>query len=150
MKKFFVIGFAVIALAACDTTEKNEQSTVETETTDTDMMDAPATYTATEGDAMYKDNMVMVYRNGSWVAADSDVTLENGVVVSKQGEVKKDDKVVKLDEGETVSRSGNIFDKAGHGIKEGWDGAKKGVREAGDAIKKAANKVGEETKEIVQ
>jgi hypothetical protein len=146
MKKLLVIAIAALSFTACDTTEKHEETTVGTTESETMATDS---YTAAEGDVMYKDNKVMVWRGGSWVEADSDVTLENGVVVSKNGEVKKDDKTIRLEDGETINRNGNIFDRAGHGIKEGWDGVKKGAREAGDAIEKGAKKVGDEAKEIV-
>ena len=107
------------------------------------------TYVATEGDVIYRDGKVMVWRNDAYVLADEDVKLDDNVIVKKNGDVVRNGKTVRLEEGEAVTRTGKWFNKAGEGIEDGWDAAKKGVNKAGDAIKKGANKVGEEVKDII-
>ncbi len=152
-----MIGFCSIALfAACDS--NTTDSTVVS--TDTSMTMVPATTTETvtttnttympaEGDAIYRGGKLMVWRNGDYVLADSDVTYQNGVMVTRAGKVKLDDKTVDLKDGEVVTSTGGFFDNAGHAISDGWDATKHGVNTAlkktGDALKKA----GKETKEAI-
>ncbi len=81
----------------------------------------------------------MVWRNGAYVEADADVTLDNGVVVKRNGEVVRDGKTVQLEEGESVDRSGNFWNSVGDAIEDGWDATKKGVKEAAGAVKSAVD-----------
>ena len=174
MKKIFVLAIVATSFAACNDAEKTDTTITTTDTVvnvdATPSSDMVTAYNASEGDVMYTDGTTMVYTNGSWVKADKDVTIENGIVITKDGKVIKDDKTVNLAEGEVVNKSGNFFNRAGnaiengwdatkHGVSEGVDGAKKGlqkagegietgVEKAGEGIKKGANKVGEKTKEI--
>jgi hypothetical protein len=90
----------------------------------------------------------LVWKNNDWVAADNDVTLDNGIVVRRNGRVVRDKEEVELEDGVVVNRSGRFFDKAGNVIEDGWDGVKKGAKEAKDGIKKGANEVKEEVKDV--
>ena len=163
----FSAAAIVFALTSChvnDTNDTPEEHTVSTTdtlvTTPVATVTETTTYTAANGDIMMKDGKLMEWKNGQWVAAEGDVTLDNGVIVSKAGVVKQQDKTVQLEEGEAVNRSGNFFDKAGHAISNAWDATKKGVgtaaektgeavKDAGKAIGKGAAKVGEKAKEAV-
>lgn len=160
MKKIIALAVIAASFAACDTQDKKVTTTEGTDTTGA-VTTVSTTYTPGEGDVMYKDGKVMVWRSDNWVEAEGDVTLENGIVVRRNGEVRRDDKVVVLHEGETVNRSGNFFDKTGAAIDNAWDATKKGVskaadatekgvNKAADAVKKAGKKVGEKTKEVVR
>jgi len=159
MKKIIALAVIAASFSACDTQDK-KVTTTETDTIAITPI-VSTMYTPGEGDVMYKDGKVMVWRSNNWVEAEGDVTLENGIVVRRNGEVRRDDKVVVLHEGETVNRSGNFFDKTGAAIDNAWDATKKGVSKAADAtekgvnkaaeaVKKAGKKVGEKTKEVVR
>lgn len=156
MKQMFVMAAAALSLAAC-----NEQKTTESVTTNGDTLTTTttmdpinntmgtATYTVAEGDVLYRDGKVWVYRNNEYVVADNDVTLDGGIIVRKNGEVVKDGKVVQLEEEEKVSRTGKFFNKMGEGLEDAWDGTKKAVRKAGEAVGKAGEKVGDAVKDAV-
>lgn len=174
MKKILLMAIVATSFAACNNAETTDTTMTTTDTTmNVDPMpgaEIATVYTAAEGDVMYTDGKTMVYTNGSWVAADKDVTIENGIIITKDGKVIKDDKTVTLAEGEVVNKSGNFFNKAGNAIEDGWDatkhgvneaadatkkglqkageGIEKGVNKAGEGIEKGANKVGEKTKEV--
>ncbi|RYG42437.1 MAG: hypothetical protein EOO01_23135 [Chitinophagaceae bacterium] len=163
MKKLLSLAAMALFFASCQS-QKNEDHTVTTADT---TMSTPAETTTTttytqyrDGDVKMVERKVMVYRNGNWVVADSDVTMTNGAVVKVNGDVVKDGKTRKLEEGEVVNTSGDFFDRTGNALsnawedtKEGaadaWDATKEGAKDAGQAIKKGANKVGEKTKEVV-
>jgi hypothetical protein len=86
----------------------------------------------------------MVYRNGTWVAADKDVTLDDGTVVTVKGEARnKDGRKVVITDGGFIDRTGRWFDKAGNAIANAWDATKDAVKEAGKEIKQGAEKVGD-------
>jgi hypothetical protein len=121
----FIVAIAG-GLLACNT---DSSSTNKTDTS------THAAYAPSEGDVIYRGGKVMVWRNGDWKEADSDVHLDNGIVVNRKGEVIKEDKVVVLDDGEVVDRSGRFFDKAGNAIDDAWDATKKGVKKAGEEVK---------------
>ncbi|HMK03145.1 MAG TPA: DUF6799 domain-containing protein [Ferruginibacter sp.] len=166
MKKIMAIAIIAASMAACNTQDKSTTTVEGMDSTATVSGDTArfvntnVTYIPGEGDVMYRERKVVVWKNGQWVDADGDVTLENGIVVSKNGEVRRGDDVVVLEEGVTVNRSGNFFDKTGNAIDDAWDATKKGVGKAADAtkkgvtkaaqaVKKAGEKVGEKAKEIV-
>ena len=86
MKKIIAMAFAGLSLAACN--NDADTASVETDTTTTTTT-TTTTYTPVDGDVTYRENKVMVMRNGEWVEADDDVTLDNGVVVYRTGKVKK-------------------------------------------------------------
>jgi hypothetical protein len=152
MKNFFVWALAATSLVAC-----GDQKTTETITinTDTSMMVTPGTsttttiYTPSEGDVIYRDGKVMVWRNNDYVLADNDVNLDDNVVVKRNGEVTRNGVVIKLEDGQAVSKTGRFFNKAGEAIEDAWDATKKGVNKAAEAVGKGAKKVGEEVKDAV-
>ncbi len=144
MKKIFALAFIAAAFTA-----RNDADTDTTSVdTDTTTMTTTRSYTAAEGDVSYRNEKLMVYRNGNWVESDKDVTLDNGIVVSRKGEVRRDQDVVVINDGEVIDKSGNFWDKTGNAIDDGWDATKRGVKKAGNAIEKGAKKVGEETKDV--
>ena len=172
MKKILALAIIATSFAACNNADKTETTVTTSDTVVNVTAPVPEVlaYTASEGDVMYTDGNTMVYTNGTWVKADKDVTIENGIVITKDGKVIKDSKTVRLADGEIVNKTGNFFNKAGNAIEDGWDATKHGVSEAADAtkkglqkagegietgvqkagegIKKGANKVGEKTKEV--
>src|ERR1700761_2660434 len=108
MKRIFLIAFAAASFTACNNTSTSSTN-ADTLTTDTmaNMPVAPDTvatviYAPVDGDVIYRDSKVYVMKNGAWIEADNDVTLDNGVVVYRTGTVKKDKKELKLKEGEVV------------------------------------------------
>lgn len=153
MKKIFVLAIAATSFVACND-QKATDTTVETDTTTTVSTDVttttvPTAYVAGEGDVIYRDGKVLVWRNNAYVETDKDVTLDDNVVVRRNGDVVRDGKVVKLEDGQAVTRTGRFFNKAGEAIEDAWDATKKGVNKAGDAIQKGAKKVGEGVKDAV-
>ena len=155
MNRIFVIAFAAASFTACNNTNT---SSTDADTTITDTMATipeatdtvtTITYIPAEGDVIYKDSKVYVMKNGAWVEADNDVTLDNGVVVYKTGTVKKDKKEIELKEGEVVNKAGNFFDKTGHAIANAWDDTKDAVGDAGRAVSKTAKKAGKEIDTLV-
>ena len=159
MKKITNISLAMAVLFAVScgesqtkNDENNQEVTTEAGTT---------SFTATEGDITKKDGVVLVYKNGNWVAVDNDINLGNGISVSKSGEVKKDGKTITIDDGAFINKAGAFFDKTGTAISNAWDNAKNAAnnvagdvkQEAGkaiDAIQEAAPKTVEAAKEGVQ
>lgn len=132
------MALAAVSLVACN--DNAETTTVDTDTTTTTTTTTNEAYAPNEGDVTYRGEKVMVYRNGTWVEADNDVTLDNGVVVRRNGRVERDGNEVELEEGEVVTKTGQFFDSAGRAIENAWDATKRGV-------KKAANEVEEEVKD---
>jgi len=130
MKKILVIA-GIGFLLSCNNEKKDSAATTETETT------TSTTYTASEGDVTYKGGKVLVYRNNSWVDADGDITVDNGIVVRRTGRVVKDNDEYELEEGVVVTRTGNFFDRAGNTIEDGWEGVKKGFRKVKEEVKDA-------------
>ena len=98
-------------------------------------------YTPADGDIIYKNNELMVWRGNEWVKVEKDVTLDNGVVIYKNGEVKKEGKTIRLEDGEVVTKVGDFFNKTGDAINDAWGSTKKGVKDAGNAIDKAAKDI---------
>ena len=178
MKRIFVVAIAALAFTACDN-KNSESTTTSTDTSssmmssDTSSMNTMGSDTSTtgatggsastmsgnttttnsyvpaEGDVMYRDRKLMVWRNNAYVEADRDITGDNGVTIRRNGQVSRNGNTVTLEEGQTYSRTGRFFNSAGEAIDDGWDATKKGVNKAGQAIKKGANKVGEEVKDAV-
>ena len=160
MKRLFFVAVVAMSLVACDDQQKS--TTVVTDSTSMDRMNAdtsmvrtnPTTttssvYSPSEGDLRYRAGKLEIYKNGQFVLAETDVTIDNGVIVRRNGEVVRDGQTVRIEEGGTLTRAGRLFDKAGQGLGDAWDATKTGVRKAGEAIKKAGQKVGEETKKVV-
>lgn len=130
MKKIFLIA-GITFLLSCKDDKKASESTTATEATTT------KTYTASEGDVTYKGGKLMVYRNNSWIDADDDITVDNGIIVRRTGRVVKDSDEYELDEGVVVTKTGNFFDKAGNVIENGWEGVKKAFRNVKAEVKDA-------------
>ncbi|HSB92556.1 MAG TPA: hypothetical protein VLC28_05535, partial [Flavitalea sp.] len=81
MKRFIALAIAAGSFAACadnagDTTKTESRDTSTTvtatplDTTMTTTTTATTTYTPADGDVTYRDNKVMVMRNGAWEEAD--------------------------------------------------------------------------------
>lgn len=130
MKKILLIA-GITFLLSCKDDKKASESTTATETTTT------KTYTASEGDVTYKGGKLMVYRNNSWIDADDDITVDNGIIVRRTGRVAKDNDEYELEEGVVVTKTGNFFDKAGNAIENGWEGVKKAFRNVKASVKDA-------------
>jgi hypothetical protein len=156
MKKILVFALAAASLTACND-QKNNNTATNSDTTVTTTTTADvsgntstaSTYVPADGDVMYRDGKLMVWRNNAYVLADTDITQDSGIVVRRNGEVIREGRVVKLEEGQAVSKTGRFFNKAGEAIGDAWDATKKGVGKAADAVKKGANKVGEGVKKAV-
>jgi hypothetical protein len=129
MNKILVTAVLVLLLSCKD--DKKGTSTTGTETTTT------TTYSASEGDVSYRGGKLMVYRNNSWVDADDDVTVNNGIVVRRTGRVFKDNEEYELEDGVVVTKTGEFFDKAGNVIKDGWEGVKRAFRNVKAEVKDA-------------
>lgn len=156
MKRILYLALA-ISFASCADDKKETETTTSysdtmsstTTTTATtpevqpDAVTPVTTYTAAEGDVVYRDGRLMVWKNNDYVVADKDVTLDDGIVVRKNGEVTRDGTTVKLEEGDRVSRTGKFFNKAGEKIEDAWDATKRGVKKAADKVEKAGEKVGD-------
>jgi len=144
MKQFIALALAAVSFAACSDNEGNTTKSDNMDTTSilaTPPVDATTTtYVAVDGDVTYRDNKLLVMKNGAWVEADKDVTLDNGVVVYRSGQVKHDKKEIQLQDGEIVNKSGDFFDRTGRAIENAWDDTKEGVKDAGKDVKKAAKK----------
>ncbi|MBX3253820.1 MAG: hypothetical protein KF862_06730 [Chitinophagaceae bacterium] len=155
MKKMFFIAATAVVLAACDSNGSEE-------TTGTDVTLTPAetgkenvadkvTYVAEDGDVMWKDGKLLVYKDGNWSVAEKDITLNDGTTISLKGDVTKEGKTITIKEGESVKKTGEFFDKAGDAISNAWDAAKEGVKDGANAVKEgvtdAANAVKEEAKD---
>lgn len=139
MKKLFVIGLAAISLTACN--DGTDNATVETrDTTTMTTTNTASAYSAAEGDVTYRNNKVLVMRNGQWVETNEEVRLDNGVVVHRDGRVVKDNRETRIEDGEVVTRTGNFFDRTGQAIEDGWDATKRGVKKAGQKIEDAVDK----------
>jgi hypothetical protein len=147
MKKGLLVTAIAISLYACN--DSGTTAGVESDSS-TNAATSPTVYSPEEGDVSYRNGKLMVWKNNEWVAADNDVTLDNGVVVRSDGHAEKDHTVIVLDDGEVISKSGHFFDKAGNALEDAWDATKKGAKEAGQAVKKGANKVGEEVKDVLK
>ena len=149
MTKIFLAFAAALILAACNDTETTtDKTTVDTSQNGTQNT-TPTTYTPVEGDVQYSGNKVMVMRNGSWVEADADVKLDNGVTVYRNGRAQKGDYEVELRDGEVVNKTGDFFDKSGNAISNAWEATKEGASDAGRAVKKGVKKVGEKIEDAV-
>lgn len=148
MKKIIVMAFAAFSLVACNDAETTDKA-VTSDTTQSTTTTTTTTYTPVDGDVKYEGKKVMVLRNGSWVEADADVTLDNGVVVYRTGRVERGDYEVELRDGEVVNRSGDFFDRTGNAIGDAWDATKDGASAAGRAVKKGVSKVGDKIEGVL-
>jgi len=141
MKKFLPIAIAAV-MAACNSSNTvTDEDTVVTETPDTTIA---VVYTPVDGDVIYRDSKVYVMRDGQWVEAKDDVTLDNGVVIYKTGKARKGDVEIELKDGEMVNKSGDFFDRTGKAIDNAWQDTKEAVKDAGEAVGKTAKKIGKE------
>ncbi len=147
MKKFIALALVAFTFAACN--DDADTADVTADTTSTTTTTTTTTYTAAEGDVTYRENKVMVYRNGQWVESTEDVKMDNNVVVYRDGRVTRDGKEVRLEDGEVIDRTGNFWGRTGQAIENGWDRTKEGVKDAGKAVGDAAEKVGEKVKNAV-
>ncbi|MBO9571092.1 MAG: hypothetical protein J7497_02630 [Chitinophagaceae bacterium] len=150
MKNLF-LGFLVAgSLIACQENADRDTSIRSEPTVPAhDEVNARVAYTPQKGDVLYKDNKLMVYKDGEWETRDEKVTLDNGAVVYTDGIVRKDDKEIKLQDGEIISKEGNIFDKAGQKIETAWKDTKEAVKDAGNEIEKGAKKAGNKIDDAV-
>ena len=130
--KSMLLAAGILFFASCNNENKDATTTEETTTTS-------KTYSSSEGDVSYRGGKVVVYRNGAWVDADNDVTLDNGIIVRRNGRVVKDNEEYELEEGVVVTKSGDFWDKAGNAIEDGWEGVKKGFRKVKEEVKDAVD-----------
>ena len=152
MKKILLIASVVGFLSSCNTNTE-EKTVVNSDTLGPVVSNAaPITTTETvvvtkyspaEGDVIYRNNHLMIWRGNDWEKVEKDITLDNGVVIYKNGEVKKEGKTVKLEDGEVVTSVGKFFDKTGDAIEDAWNSTKKGVKKVGNALDKAAKDIKE-------
>jgi hypothetical protein len=157
MKNILAIVLAAVTFTACnnDTHETSTaDSTVATTTTTevtppTTVTTTTTTRTATEGDVVYDNGRVQVYRSSAWADADDDVKFDNGIVVYRDGRAVRNGTEVELEEGYVVDRDGNVWDRTGNAVSDAWDATKHGVKKAGKAVGHAAKKVGEKAKDAV-
>ncbi len=150
MKKLVLLAGLAFTLASCGDQTETTVTEVDTDTLAVVTPEVETYTTYADGDVTWKDGKLHVWRNGAWVEATADVTLDNGVVVTPKGEVKNTDGVtVKIEEGQVINKAGRWFDKAGQAIENAWEATKEGVRNAGEAIKEGAEKVGDKTEQVV-
>jgi predicted small secreted protein len=139
MKKILGMMAAVFTLAACN--DGTDNATVETrDTTTMTTTNTASAYSASEGDVTYRNNKVLVMRNGEWVETNEDVTLDNGVVVKPNGRVVRNNEEIEMEDGEVVTRTGNFFDRTGQAIEDAWDATKRGVKKAGQKVEDAVDR----------
>ena len=148
MKKVIVLAFVALFFIACKDSNETEKTTVESNENN-NITDTSETYLPEDGDVLYTDKKVRVRKNGKWVDADNDVTLDNGVVITRNGRVRKDGRERNLEDGYILNKTGDFFDRSGRAIENAWDATKEGVKDAGRAVKDAAEKVGDKTKDLL-
>ena len=148
MKKVIVLAFVALFFIACKDSNETEKTTVESNENNT-ITDTSETYLPADGDVIYTERKVRVRKNGKWVVADNDVTLDNGVVITRNGRVRKDGRERDLEDGYILNRTGDFFDRSGRAIENAWDATKEGAKDAGRAVKDAAEKVGDKTKDLL-
>lgn len=150
MKKNIVMAFAAaLTFAACNDDADTAKVETTADTTQNTTTTTTTTYTPVEGDVKYEGKKVLVLRNGTWVEADADVKLDNGVIVYRTGRVERGDYEIELRDGEVVNRSGDFFDKTGNAIADAWDATKEGASAAGRAVKKGVSKVGDKIEGVL-
>ncbi|WP_018626747.1 DUF6799 domain-containing protein [Niabella aurantiaca] len=157
MKQTLGLALSMALLAACNSSEtRSPESAADSTgtavvTVDTNAVVAPTAVQYTDGDVILKEGKVYVYTNGSWVAADKEIKLDNGIIITPDGTVKsKDGKVVVLQEGEYVNKSGGFFDRTGNAIDNAWDKTKEGVSKGAEATRDATQRAADATKEGVE
>lgn len=148
MKKIFLMTGMAACLFACNNETQDSITTVKTDSATNTGKTTTVVYTPTEGDVTYKNGTLMVWRSNSWVEADADVTLDNGIVVRRDGKIVRDEEEVEFEDGIVVDKSGRFFDKAGNIIEDGWEGVKKGAKEAKEGAEKGFNEAKEEVKDV--
>ena len=142
MKKFFLIAISAASMAACNSSSTRDPASGAPDAAG-GVSAAASAYKPSEGDVIFTNDHLMVYRGNEWVPETDRVTMGNGVVVFTTGEVKKGEQTRTLADGEIVSHNGNIFDKTGNAVKEAWDTSKHWVGRTGKAVGEAAGDAGE-------
>ena len=132
MKKILLMA-GLAFLISCKDDKKDSATTTSTETSTT----TSKAYTEMEGDVAYRGGKVLVYRNGAWVDADGDITVDNGIIVRRTGRVAKDNDEYELEDGVVVRKTGDFFDRAGNAIENGWEGVKKAFKNVRAEVKDA-------------
>ncbi|MBX2921369.1 MAG: hypothetical protein KF746_04180 [Chitinophagaceae bacterium] len=157
MKKALFLAALTAVFAACGNESKTESEgatgsdvTVTPAETNKDEAPATVTYTAEEGDVMWKEGKLLVYKDGNWSVAEKDITLNDGTVISLKGDISKDGKTINIKEGETVKKTGQFFDKAGNAVSNAWDAAKEAVKDGADAVKEGVKDAAGAVKEGAQ
>lgn len=160
MKKLLTIAAIAATFAACNNAANENNADTLVVNQDTAVIVSSPTYN--EGDIIKRDGQAQVYTNGSWVALDNDITLDNGVVVKRNGTVvTSDGKEVVWEEGQYLTRTGAFFDRTGAAIENAWDATKRGISDAanatkeglekaGDSIAAGANRLGERVNEAIR
>lgn len=135
MKKYLLSAAVAAFLFACN-------NSADTKTAGKDSLDgtnvnppAVAVYAPVEGDVRYKGGEVQVWKNGAWVKADADVTIDDGITVRRNGRVVRDGDEYEIEDGAVVTKTGRFIDKAGNAIEDGWNGVKKGWKNAKEEVK---------------
>jgi hypothetical protein len=157
MKKIFFFVAIAVAVVACNNNSGDaamsgdDTATLQTPPADHTHidMDATATYQAEEGDVRWQNEKLLVYKNGTWVEAEKNITLDDGTVITVKGDARKEGKTITLKEGESVKKTGRFFDKAGKAVSNAWDATKEAVKDAGEAVKEGAQDAGKAIKEGV-
>jgi hypothetical protein len=158
MKKIFFFAAIAVSVVSCNnnstgdaTISSDDTASLQTPPADHTHadMDVTATYQAEEGDVKWQNEKLLVYKNGNWVEAEKDMTLDDGTVITVKGDARKEGKTITLKEGESVKKTGRFFDKAGKAISNAWDATKEGVKNAGEAVKEGAQDAGKAVKEGV-
>ena len=135
MKKYFFPAALVMLLTACNDTADTSVTVKDSVNNTTNNTAGQAAYIPSEGDVRRNGNDIEVYRNGTWVKSEEDVTLNDGIVVRRTGRVVRNDEEYEIEDGAVVTKTGRFFDKAGNAIEDGWDGVKKGWKNAKEEVK---------------
>lgn len=134
MKKTITVAASVLILMACNnssttattTTDSANVSTTDASRTSVQTTQTNTAYSPSEGDVIYKEKKVMVWKDGKWVSVNKETKLENGVTVYPNGTIRKDNQEQQLDDGVVVTKSGDFLDRTGHTINNAWDSTKAG------------------------
>lgn len=152
MKKIWILVLASGLFAACNNNDATDDTTYgDTMITEPGVVNdgAMVSRAPMEGDIIYTEGEVRVYRNDGWQDADAEIRLEDGTVIYADGRASRNGTIVMLEDGYIVDRKGNVWDRAGNTISDAWDATKHGVKEAGKAIGEAAEKTGDKVKDAV-
>ena len=141
MKKYFLSAALAAILFACNDTADNNatvgKDSANNNTNNTNSTAGTAAYTPSEGDVRRRGGEIEVWRNGTWVRSDEDVTLDDGITVRRNGRVVRNNEEYEIEDGAVVTKTGRFIDKAGNAIEDGWEGVKKGWKNAKEEVKDA-------------